>query len=241
MKINLSKILRYILIVLINISFIFVLQYYLNLQTNINKSLSDLKIAMFIDSSSEKTEDDILSEMLKYKKLKSVEFVNSYDDDKFSKINPELETVVPEDAIIFPSFMLVNITDMNSLSELENLKKELLNTDFINDIVYDQKAYKMFFDNKILLNRYNKIFRVIFYLITAVFFFKFLFYILKGLYKDILFEMICGILLGLCAYALICLATIFKQNDIFMLSEQILYVLVPLSSMVTLVTKESNV
>ena len=161
MKINLSKILRYILIVLINISFIFVLQYYLNSQTNINKSLSDLKIAMFIDSSSEKTEDDILSEMLKYKKLKSVEFVNSYDDDKFSKINPELETVVPEDAIIFPSFMLVNITDMNSLSELENLKKELLNTDFINDIVYDQKAYKMFFDNKILLNRYNKIFRVI--------------------------------------------------------------------------------
>ena len=68
MKINLSKILRYILIILINILFIFVLQYYLNLQSSINNSLSDLKIAMFVDNSSEKTEDDILSEMLKYKK-----------------------------------------------------------------------------------------------------------------------------------------------------------------------------
>ena len=99
----------------------------------------------------------------------------------------------------------------------------------------------MFFDNKMLLNKYHKIFRIVFYAIIAVFFLKLLFYILKGLYKDILFEMFCGILLGLCAYALICLATIFKQNDIFMLSGQILYVLVPLSSMITLVTKESNV
>ena len=241
MKINLSKILRYILIVLINIVFIFVLQYYLSSQSNINKSLSDLKIAMFIDNSSEKTEDDILTEMLEYKKLKSVEFVNSYDSDRFAKINPELETIVPEEAILFPSFMLANITEMDSLSELEDLKNKLLSTDFINDIVYDQKAYKMFFDNKNLLNRYNRIFRIVFYLIIAVFFLKLLFYVLKGLYKDILFEMFFGILLGLCAYALICLATVFKQNDIFMLSGQLLYVLVPLSSMVTLVTKESNV
>ncbi len=241
MKINLSKILRYILIILINILFIFVLQYYLNLQSSINNSLSDLKIAMFVDNSSEKTEDDILSEMLEYKKLKSVEFVNSYDSDKFSKINPELETVIPKDAIVFPSFMLANIMNMDALAELEKLKSELLNLDFINEIVYDQKAYKMFFDNKMLLNKYHKIFRIVFYAIIAVFFLKLLFYILKGLYKDILFEMFCGILLGLCAYALICLATIFKQNDIFMLSGQILYVLVPLSSMITLVTKESNV
>jgi len=169
------------------------------------------------------------------------EFVNSYDSDKFTKINPELEDVVAKDAIVFPSFILANIDDINNLLELENLKSELLNLEFVNDVVYDQKAYKMFFDNKMLLSKYHKMFRIIFYAIIAVFFLKFLFYILKGLYKDILFEMFCGILLGLCAYALICLATIFKQNDIFMLSGQILYVLVPLSSMITLVTKESNV
>ena len=88
MKINLSKILRYFLIISINILVIFVLQYYINLQANISKSLSELKIAMFIDNSSEKTSEDILSEMMKYTKLENVDFVNYYDSEKFSQINP---------------------------------------------------------------------------------------------------------------------------------------------------------
>lgn len=241
MKINLSKILRYFLIISINILFIFVIQYYINLQSNISKSLSELKIALFVDSSSEKAEEDILSEMAEYTKLKNIEFVNYYDSEKFSKINPELENTIAKDAILFPSFMLANTVDIDTFAELKNLKEDLLNLEFINDVVYDAKAYKMFFDNRILLNKYNDIFRIIFYVIIVIFFLKFLFYILKGLYKDILFEMCCGILLGLAAYALICLVTIFNQNNIFMLSGQILYILIPLSSMITLVTKESNV
>ena len=64
------------------------MQYYINLQANISKSLSELKIAMFIDNSSEKTSEDILSEMMKYTKLENVDFVNYYDSEKFSQINP---------------------------------------------------------------------------------------------------------------------------------------------------------
>ena len=119
MKINLSKILRYGLIILINFLVIFVLQYYINLQSSISKSLSELKIAMFIDNSSEKTSEDILSEMLKYTKLKSVDFVNCYDSEKFSEINPELEDVIPKDAILFPSFMLASTEDINTFQELK--------------------------------------------------------------------------------------------------------------------------
>ena len=143
--------------------------------------------------------------------------------------------------MVFPSFVLANGVNINSLDELKSIKIDLVNLEFIEDVVYDQKAYKMFFDNRILLNRYKKVFKTVFYLIIVIFFLKFLFYILKTLYKDILFEMSCGILLGLCAYAIICLITIFNQNNVFMLSGQVLYILIPLSSMVTLVTKESNV
>ncbi len=241
MKINLSKILRYFLIISINILVIFVLQYYINLQANISKSLSELKIAMFIDNSSEKTSEDILSEMMKYTKLENVDFVNYYDSEKFSQINPELEDTIAKDAILFPSFMLATTKNIDSFTELKKLKEDLLSLEFINDVVYDQKAYKMFFDNRELLNKYNKVFRIIFYVIIVIFFLKFLFYVIKSLYKDILFEMSCGILLGLIAYAIICLITIFNQSNIFMLSGQILYILIPLSSMITLVTKESNV
>ena len=241
MKINLSKILRYSLITAVNILCILVLQYYINLQSDISKSLSNLKIAIFINESEEHPQDEIISSISNYGKFTNMELVSSEDSARFNDINPELETVVPNEAMVFPSFVLANGVNINSLDELKSIKIDLVNLEFIEDVVYDQKAYKMFFDNRILLNRYKKVFKIAFYLIIVIFFLKFLFYILKTLYKDILFEMSCGILLGLCAYAIICLITIFNQNNIFMLSGQVLYVLIPLSSMVTLVTKESNV
>ena len=241
MKINLSKILRYSLITAVNILCILVLQYYINLQSDISKSLSNLKIAIFINESEEHPQDEIISSISNYGKFTNMELVSSEDSARFNDINPELETVVPNEAMVFPSFVLANGVNINSLDELKSIKIDLVNLEFIEDVVYDQKAYKMFFDNRILLNRYKKVFKIVFYLIIVIFFLKFLFYILKTLYKDILFEMSCGILLGLCAYAIICLITIFNQNNIFMLSGQVLYVLIPLSSMVTLVTKESNV
>ena len=241
MKINLSKILRYSLITAVNILCILVLQYYINLQSDISKSLSNLKIAIFINESEEHPQDEIISSISNYGKFTNMELVSSEDSARFNDINPELETVVPNEAMVFPSFVLANGVNINSLDELKSIKIDLVNLEFIEDVVYDQKAYKMFFDNRILLNRYKKVFKIVFYLIIVIFFLKFLFYILKTLYKDILFEMSCGILLGLCAYAIICLITIFNQNNIFMLSGQVLYILIPLSSMVTLVTKESNV
>jgi len=241
MKINLSKILRYSLITAVNILCILVLQYYINLQSDISKSLSNLKIAIFINESEEHPQDEIISSISNYGKFTNMELVSSEDSARFNDINPELETVVPNEAMVFPSFVLANGVNINSLDELKSIKIDLVNLEFIEDVVYDQKAYKMFFDNRILLNKYKKVFKTVFYLIIVIFFLKFLFYILKTLYKDILFEMSCGILLGLCAYAIICLITIFNQNNIFMLSGQVLYVLIPLSSMVTLVTKESNV
>jgi len=255
MKINLSKIFRYILIILISILCIFVLQYYINLQTNISASLSNLKIAIFFDNSgSNMIGDDVDTETItdtdndnnvifkisSNKKIKNIEIINSTDFDKFSEINYELDDTIPKDSIIFPDFILANITNVNSINELENLKSEILNIEKVEDFVYDQKAYKMFFDNKKLLNKYKKIFKYIFFITIVLFIMKFLFFMIKGLYKDTFLEIACGLLLGLVAYALICVATIFYQDNIFVLNGQILYILIPFSSMVTLLTKESN-
>ena len=195
MKINLSKILRYSLITMVNILCILVLQYYINLQSDISKSLSNLKIAIFINESEEHPQDEIISSISNYGKFTNMELVSSEDSARFNDINPELETVVPNEAMAFPSFVLANGININSLDELKSIKIDLVNLEFIEDVVYDQKAYKMFFDNRILLNRYKKVFKIVFYLIIVIFFLKFLFYILKTLYKDILFEMSCGILL----------------------------------------------
>ena len=256
MKINLSKIFRYILIILISILCIFVLQYYVNLQTNISESLSNLKIAIFFDNSgsnmlgadvdtetitnTDNDNNNVISKISSNKKIKNIEIINSTDFDKFAEINYELDDTIPKDSILFPDFILANITNVNSINELENLKNEILNIEKVEDFVYDQKAYKMFFDNKKLLNKYKKIFKYIFFITIVLFIMKFLFFMIKGLYKDTFLEITCGLLLGLIAYALICLTTIFYQDNIFVLNGQILYILIPFSSMVTLLTKESN-
>ena len=248
MKINLSKIFRYCLIVLINILTIFVLQYYINLQTNIIDSLSNLKVAIFINNSNSSidneeenyNEENPISKISSYDKFVNVELIDSGNSEKFSEINPELDNIIPKESIFFPTFILANIKNINNLNELENLKNEILNIDNVEDFVYDQKAYKIFFDNKELLNKYKKVFKFIFFIIIFLFVLKLLFFLIKNLYRDILFEVCCGLLLGLCAYAIICLITIFNQSNIFILSGQILYIINPLSSMLTLLTKESN-
>ena len=240
MKINLSKIFRYFLLLLVNILCIFVLQYYINLQTDISKSLSNLKIAIFVNISEENTQEKILSKISDYKMLTSVDMITAEDQDKFAQINPELDDVVPKESMIFPTFILVNDNKINSMEELNKIKEDLLTLDFVDDVVYDQKAYTMFFDTKELLNKYKSIFKVVFCIIIFLFVLKFLFFVIKELYRDIVWEIGSGILLSIFAYMIICLITVFNQSSIFILNWQILYVLIPLSLMVTLLTKESN-
>ena len=240
MKINLSKIFRYILLLLINILCVFVLQYYINLQSNISKTLSDLKIAIFVNVSEENTQEDILAKISDYNMFKSVDMVTSADYDKFEQINPELDEVVPKESMSFPNFILVNENNINSIEELNKIKEDLLALDFVDDVVYDQKAYTMFFENKETLNIYKNIFKVIFFIIIFLFILKFLFFVIKELYRDIIWETGSGIVLGVFAYMIICLITVFNQNSVFLLNWRILYVLIPLSLMFTLLTKESN-
>lgn len=240
MKINLSKIFRYILITTLNILCILMLQYYINIESNISKSLSNLKIAIFVNNSVENNEENIILAISSYNKFKSIEYIDSKNTDGFIKINPELDSVIPKETVSFPSFILINSNSINNLNELETIKNDILNLEFVEDVVYDQKAFSMFFDNQELVCKYKEVFKISFYVIIFIFILKFLFFLVKALYKIILFELCGGILLGLCAYALICLITIFNQDNIFILSGQVLYIVVPLSLMVTLLTKESN-
>ena len=240
MKINLSKIFRYCLLLLINILCIFVLQYYVNLQTNISNSLSKLKIAIFVNVSEENTQENILSKISDYNMFTSVDMITSENQDKFAQINPELDDVVPKESMIFPAFILVNDNKINSKKELNKIKEDLLALDFVDDVVFDQKAYTMFFETKELLNQYKSIFKVVFCIIIFLFVLKLLFFLIKELYKVIMKEIESGIILGILSYMIICLITVFNQDPVFILNWQILYVLIPLSFMFTLLTKESN-
>jgi len=239
-NINLSKILRYLLIILLNTLCIFSVQYYLNTQKDIVDSLSNLQATIFINSGSEKTNEEILNQ-LSNNKFSIVDVYDLQTKDKFLEIAPELENIINNDFMTFPKFVVVNNLLVNSLEEIEQLKNEMLQIEFVEDFVYDQKSYKIFLDNKYILNNYKDICYYCFMIICIIFVLKFIFYILKGFYREVFDEILWGFIIGLIAYALVCLIVpLLNQNQIFMLDWHILYIVVPLSFMSTLLTKESN-
>lgn len=240
MKINLSKILKFCLIISINIFFIFILQYYLNMQDAFSKFNSDLKISLFVAKDSDVEKDYIIEKLSSYKSFDTLEYIDSSSFEKLVEINPELKDVVPEETVLLPNIVLLNNISVNSYEKLEELRNNLLELDFVQDVIYDVKAYNIFFKYKNLFEEYKKIFKIIFFVILFIFILKFLFFILKSLYKDILFEVVYGIVEAFIAYTIICLFLVFEQNTIFILNWHILYFIVPLSSMISLITKESN-
>ena len=241
MIINLSKILRYLLIILLNILCIFVIQYYLNTQKNLTDSLSKLRITIFINSNIEKTNKEIV-EQLTNNKFSIIDIFDLQSRDKFLEITPELESIVNDDFVSFPKFIIADNVLVKSIEEMEQLKSEILKIEFVEDFIYDEKAYRMFCDNKKLLNDYQKIFYYCFIFLCTIFVIKFIFYILKCFYSDIFVEFLNGFVLCLLACAIICLiAPLFNKNQIFIIDWQILYIIAPISFMVTLLTKETNV
>ena len=243
MKINLSRFFRYGLVVALNILCIFTLQYFINSQNNVSKLLSDLKVSVFINQSTsdEINDENVIDKIQNSDKLTNLEFINSSDFDKFSNIEPSLEEFIPKEVLNLPSIILANVVNINDFVELEKVKEEILSFDFVNDFVYDEKAFNLFFNYKETLNKYKKIFSIIFYVIIFLFVLKILFFLIKSLYRDILLEISFGILLGTASYAIICFITVFNESSVFLLDWHILYFILPLSSMICLLTKESNV
>ena len=240
MIINLSKILRYLLIILLNVLCIFVIQYYLNTQKNLTDSLSKLRITIFINSNIEKSNKDIL-EQLTNNKFSVIDIFDLQSKDKFLEITPELENIIDNDFVSFPKFITADNVLVQSVEEMEQLKSEILKIEFVEDFIYDEKAYRKFCDNKKLLNDYQKIFYYCFIFLCTIFAVKFIFYILKCFYRDICFEFLSGLILCLLACAIICLiAPLFNKNQIFIIDWQVLYIVAPISFMVTLLTKETN-
>lgn len=242
MKMNFSGILKFFLVTIINIFIIFVVQFYFNMCGNFDKYGSDLKISLFVSKNSSEEKENIISKLKDYNKFDVVEYIDADSFDKFSESNPEFSEIVPKENFVMPAFVIINNIKANNLNELKNLRKELINIDFIDDAVYDEKAYSVYFKYKNLFENYRDVFTVFFLVLTAVFVLKILLFVLKGFTKNIFVESALGILSAFFAYALMCVMLIIDTgNSIFILDWHVLYIVVPLSLMIAIITKESNV
>ena len=241
MKINFSKILKFLIVVIFDVFIIFVVQFYFNMNTNFDRLSSDLQMAIFINRNTEEAKDDIISKLAEYNKFSVVDYIDADSFNKFAEENSALAEFVPKEHFVMPAFVLVNNVKVKNFSELENLKKELLDSGFVEDVTYDEQAYKLLFKYKNLFAVYRDFSAMLFLVMTVILILKMLLFTVKGLVKDIFLEVGFGILASLLAYVVLCIALIAdNSNSIFILDYHILYVVIPLSLMIYLVTKESN-
>ncbi len=242
MKINFSKILKFFLVAILDIFIIFVVQFYFNMNTNFDKFNSNLRMALFVSRDMQEQKEDIISKLKEYNKFDVVDYIDADSFDKFAEKNSELAEFVPKENFVMPAFVLVNNVKVKSFKELDRLQEELTDIDFINEVTYDKPAYNLLFKYKNLFSQYVGFFTLLFLAMTAILILKILLFTVKGLIKDIFSEVGYGILAALFAYVTLCIALIAdKSNGIFVLDYHVLYVVVPVSLMIYLITKEYDV
>ncbi len=240
MKINISKILKFCVLVLINIFFIFVVQFYFNMCGSLKEYDSNLKVSLFVNETVSDDKESIIAKLKNYNRFDIAEYTDFDSFDKFIEQSPELKDIALKEISHIPAFVTVNNLKAVSISEMENLKEELLKEDCIDDVVFDAKAYGIFFKYKKLFTKYREIFSFVFFIISAIFILKVLFFTIKGLYKSIFVEVLGGAVSAVAAYAVICLFMIADNDAVFVLDWKILYYVVPLGCMLSLITKEAD-
>ncbi|MFA6614282.1 MAG: hypothetical protein WCS83_05835, partial [Endomicrobiia bacterium] len=170
-----------------------------------------------------------------------VEYIDANKSyNKAVELNPELVNITPENTISYPCYVLVNNVSAVNMQQLEEIKTEISSIVFVKDVVYDVKAFELFFNNINLLLNYEKIFYYISFFIVIVFFSKLILFILKKKFREIIYEILYGCFSALFGYVIICICAAMIHNSIFILDWHILFILIPFGAIISFMMKESN-
>lgn len=238
---NISRIFRLSFLFVLMMFFIFVMQYCINYKKNIEQLNYDLKIVLLIKNNIEQNSEELLSAISSLKYVDVIEYVSSEEAyNKAVELSPELEEIISQEKISYPAYIIANNPKALDIKELENIKNELKLVEFVDDVIYDTKAYNMLFNKINLLKVYKKIFLVGIIIVCIIFVFKLVWFCLKKDFRNILLELLFGFSVSLLAYGVVCLIATLNNNSIFLLDWQILCMILPLGMITSFITKETN-
>lgn len=239
MTINISKILKIIMLICLSMVLCLIAQYYLNLKSDNLKMAEDLKIAVFVNGEFDK--DTAISEINKFFNFNVADYADAERSyDVAAELNPELENIVPDDTVSYPCYVLLNNVSAVNMQQLEEINKEILSLPFVIDTAYDAKGFSLFYRNINILSEYEKIFYAISFFIGIIFLIKVMLFILKKKFKELIFEILYGFFSSLCGYVIICVLSAANHNNIFFLDWHILPFIVSLGAVISFMMKESN-
>lgn len=240
-KVKLSLVSKILFICIIAVFSALLIKYYNDVKLNLKQMSQDLHLIIFLNDKVE-SEDVVISGLESLSYFNVVEYVDkemSYK--KALELNPALSKDIEVESKYYPAYIIANELKIKDIGQFSNIKEQISFLEYVSEIGYDKKGFDTYIETVEMLSMYEKIFTNLFLMVFVLFVIKTTLYIMNGKLLIVSMEILYGAFASIIGYTAIAIVASISYQEIFLLDWHMLFVLVPLGSAISFMTKESNV
>ena len=241
-KIKISFIFKLITVAVLSCAFVLAVKYYKYCESSLKQLHGDLTAVIILNDNPENSQTIVsaFKEMPNFNFLEFTDKQTAYS--KALETSPDLANIMPnDDKSYFPDYITVNEINVKNKTELEALREQLISSDTVNNVLYDDKAFSLYFKELDIFNFFKNFLSYIFFILMVLFFAKTVLYVMTKKYLIVLYEFLYGIIASFCGYITICILASITGNPFFILEWNLLLYVIPFGIVLSFMTKQANV
>lgn len=240
-KIKISLVSKILFICIVVVFSALLIKYYNDLKLNLKQMSRDLHLVIFLNDKVE-SRDVLVSGLESLNYFNVLEYVDKETSYKRAmELNPGLLKDVEIESKYYPAYIIANELAIKDTGDFYDIKEQVSLLEYVSEVSYDEKGFGSYIETLENLSTYEKIFTNLALILFILFVIKATLYIIKGKLLIVSTEILYGSLGSVIGYASICIVVSISYREIFMLDWNMLFVLIPLGSAISFMTKESNV
>ncbi|GAB1401421.1 hypothetical protein MASR1M68_03320 [Elusimicrobiota bacterium] len=240
-KIKISLVSKILFICIVAVFSAMLIKYYNDFKLNLKQMSQDLHFVIFLNDKVE-SKDVLVSGLESLNCFNVLEYVDKETSYKRAmELNPGLLKDVEPERKYYPAYIIANELAIKNTDQFNDIKEQLSLLEYVSETVYDEKGFDKYIETVEMISIYEKIFTNLALIIFVLFVMKATLYIMNGKLLIVSMEILYGALGSVIGYTAICIVASISYREIFMLDWNMLFVLIPLGSAISFMTKESNV
>jgi len=241
-KIKLSLIFKLFAVTVISMVFALSLKYYNYCEFYLQQFKQDLTAVIILNDGIEDI-DSVINGFKENTNFKFIDFVDKNSAySKALETSPDLANIMPNDnKTYFPDYVVINEINAVNKQQLETIKGDLVSSDTVKDVLYDDKAFSIYFKQLDIFVFFKNFFSYIILILSILFLVKAVLYTISKKYLIIMYEILYGFSSAFAGYVIICLLASLTKNNFFVLNWHLLFFILPFGAILTFLTKEANV
>lgn len=240
-KIKISLVSKILFICIFAVFSALLIKYYNDLKLNLKQMSQDLHLIIFLNDKVE-SRDVLVSGLESLNYFNVLEYVDKETAyQRAAALNPALLKDVELESKYYPAYVIANELKIKDIGQFSNIKEYVSLLEYVSEIAYDKKGFDTYIETVEMLSMYEKIFTNLALIIFILFVIKATLYIMNGKLLIVAMEILYGALGSVIGYTSICIVVSISYREIFMLDWNMLFVLIPMGSAISFMTKESNV